>query len=856
MNHKNILGIFLTGVTALSLLGGAIALGKLTAQPAEAYSTINEPGFQCNANTLVCHSPELAMLRSYLTAINNVTGAQNAFFGKSGSPHDVGNLNTDGTQGSAYQGNDFTKLGHTYDGNPWIRLSPNANAAIHLVDSDGNLVPNAPTYNIPDNNVSDVRWILTEVENQTKGIDTSVKSAIEGTNCLGNIYIFRNEYNPALMVGFYAINGSVSCSGTGAPNADQRHFVFHAGCENSWSDTAGYLSDVDGPDVGNLDLGGGLHPTDQDDLTKIKATLANTHNVKICTNDTGAFGNALNSTMQAMSNVINTIFNWVKDALLNVVNIGTLTDNIGLVNAWKSIRDFVNIIFILILITVAFSNILRVDTEKYGVRALLPRLVFAVIAVNFSFILVQILTNVAFIVSQPFLSKAFSLLSNPPANGSLIDPSQGIGEFFIALLLVFAVILGFLILFVFFVIRIIIIWMLAALSPFVFLFMVLPITRSLASSWWKNAVKWIFMAPVAFVLLFIAAELLATSQRNSNINGPDFALKVAFFLVASIAAVMIPLELGGKIMGQVLGGAKKGGGFGGKAMGKAGMFAADRGITRRLPGGGDATLGTRMRAAKAGLAARGELRDARAQEHLQEQMLEGRGVGRLAGAEAGQVTRARQQAIHRAQQEMATIPPSGKMRIAYAQNPGNVRNGHVFDENNRDLGELTPDERNLAGQRISREAAFSELAQSGIASPQLAQAYHESGLQSLAQHDPAMSALERSGTYNQGRAEAKVGYSTYDDMKGWDDRYLEGAVRHLTGQSTDTTRDYDRVAAESLNQLDATRAGYAVTRGHRNSMQRDSQRTLMRQVAENGGFANDGVRQAVLNSHDQNDLNV
>ncbi|MEX1113125.1 MAG: hypothetical protein WD603_00290 [Patescibacteria group bacterium] len=693
-----------------------------------------------------------------------------------------------------------------------------------------------------------VRFVLSEVMTRTSDITGVGHSK-------GVVWIFRNEYNRNLAIILWSRKGNELNAG------DIDRFVYAGTCQGTVRENEDtIIAEVPNGDRGQFPNQTEDIPNDpESDETEKKIKEYNL-TANACHKTTGAFSDAIEKALESIKEAISAVLDWIKSALLNVINIGTLTDNRGLTNAWKTMRDFVNIIFILVMVTIAFSNILRIDTDRYGIRALLPRLIFGVIAVNFSFILVQILTNVAYIISQPFASKAFDLLANPPATGSIIDPSEGIGQFIIALLLVLMILFGFIILFAFFVLRMLIIWFLAALSPFVFLFMVLPLTRGLAGQWWQNALKWIFAAPIAFVLLFIAAELIGTAGRgNEDINGPDFLLKVAFFLLAAVAAVMIPLQLGGQVVGQAYRGVKSAGRGAGKAgkYGGKGAGAALAGTVGRVSPGGT-SLATRARATGYGLGlkkpksyaegSRGDLRQKAAMAHLEEQTGRGKGVGKLTGATPGQRTIAQQRAIGRYQKEMATVTPAGKRRIAWAHgNPSLKAGDEVFDSGNNSLGRLTADEADFAGKRQASEAAFAELSQAGLATHDLTETYAGSGLQQLNVSDPAQAAVDRNGEYRQGTADAKVQFASPDDMKKWDhSTYLQAAVDYAEGRETS---DYHRTAAESLGSLDKTRAAYAVTQGHRNSMPQDQQRELMRRFAGAGGFHDANANRSVLDSH-------
>lgn len=591
-----------------------------------------------------------------------------------------------------------------------------------------------------------IRWVLTNINYQNKSDIEGVAGGQEDAN----IFEFRNEYNYNLVLAFKVVDFNALQSGSDGWGGDEKHFAFSRACDSNFSDKA-WISDL--KVLGKPD---GMDFTDSDKLSEVEKTAKKYNAVGVCKTDNGLFAKATRDAMNWMKNAIADLLEWIKDGLLNVIKIGDLSDNKGLLLAWKSIRDFVNIAFILIMVVIAFSNILRIDTEKYGIRALLPRLVFAVIAVNFSFILVQIMTNVAFIISQPFLSQAINLLANPPADGSIIDPSEGPGQFIITLILVLAVLIGFIVMFFFFVIRILVIWLLTALAPFVFLFMVLPTTRKLASSWWSNAVKWIFMAPIAFVVLFVAAQILAAVGGDSDdVNGPDFLLKIAFFAAAAFAAVMIPLRVGGEIMQRAVGAGRGGGGLLAKKTGVAAAYEQAKASSERK----QAVRGARLRrganlglkGASLGLAggvgaqeAKAQLRaakESRANEYAGqfnakelEDMRNTPGIGKdqkeILGL-AHEIRTGKFQAQQAADQA-SVAAFLGKPREVQQREIGNLTNRSGKEFNGAVLGALAeskiPEERALISENLSSDAVSGMLEHNNPSQIQGLQKAHEAKL--------------------------------------------------------------------------------------------------------------------------------
>ena len=83
---------------------------------------------------------------------------------------------------------------------------------------------------------------------------------------------------------------------------------------------------------------------------------------------------------------------------------------------WTVTRDIANMFFILIMVVIAFATILRF--ERYGVKQLLPKLIFVALLINFSMILCFVLIDITNLSANFFISNAQSL------NGQQVPLSQ------------------------------------------------------------------------------------------------------------------------------------------------------------------------------------------------------------------------------------------------------------------------------------------------------------------------------------------------------------------------------------------------------------------------------------------------
>ncbi len=85
-----------------------------------------------------------------------------------------------------------------------------------------------------------------------------------------------------------------------------------------------------------------------------------------------------------------------------ILNLTNPHDSPAVQNGWETTRDFVNLFFVLILLVIALSTILRI--EQYGIKKLLPRLIIAALLINFSLVFAGVILDFAGVLTDFFLS--------------------------------------------------------------------------------------------------------------------------------------------------------------------------------------------------------------------------------------------------------------------------------------------------------------------------------------------------------------------------------------------------------------------------------------------------------------------
>lgn len=226
-------------------------------------------------------------------------------------------------------------------------------------------------------------------------------------------------------------------------------------------------------------------------------------------------------------------------------------DNPLVQEGWQFISGLTNITFILILIFIAFSYILKLDNS--GVKKALPRLIIIAILINFSKLFVGMAVDIGWVVQnsfkytffqngdlstaavQPLISSAGSILGVlgtllggylvlaviPYAN---VWALVALGTAFFAVAgtqvvngslsqAIIVVVLNFVMGGVFFIysalflVRTVVIWLLTIVSPLAFAASILPQTKKFFDQWVKMLVQWIFLGVVMFFLMGLGIKL-------------------------------------------------------------------------------------------------------------------------------------------------------------------------------------------------------------------------------------------------------------------------------------------------------------------------------------------------------------
>ena len=228
------------------------------------------------------------------------------------------------------------------------------------------------------------------------------------------------------------------------------------------------------------------------------------------------------------------MFNWVYQGGFDVLSDPVVT--VG----WGVTRDVLNMFFVIALLVIAFATILRI--ESYAYKALLPKLIYAALLVNFSKTIATVFVDFSNMLMKTLLnldqgtfSETFALalfkyspttIPNAMSQG-LYNAGQASGHevaFNLVLAIYMTIFLLGLVLAALFalaaimIIRNTMLMILTILSPAAFVLYILPSTQQYAKKWWDEFLKYVFYGPVAAFCVYLAAVL---AQNIGTAGGSD-----------------------------------------------------------------------------------------------------------------------------------------------------------------------------------------------------------------------------------------------------------------------------------------------------------------------------------------------
>ena len=124
-----------------------------------------------------------------------------------------------------------------------------------------------------------------------------------------------------------------------------------------------------------------------------------------CMQNAGALGWIICPVMYGLRDTVEAIFGNAIEPLLRVHSsivsgLADGSDSTSMYRAWSFFRDVANILFVIALLFVVFSQVTGFGIDNYGIKKILPKLIVTAIIVNFSYIICGLFVDISHIVGD------------------------------------------------------------------------------------------------------------------------------------------------------------------------------------------------------------------------------------------------------------------------------------------------------------------------------------------------------------------------------------------------------------------------------------------------------------------------
>lgn len=204
---------------------------------------------------------------------------------------------------------------------------------------------------------------------------------------------------------------------------------------------------------------------------------------------------------------------------------------------WRIIRDVANMLFILVLLVIAFGTVFRIQQYRY--QALLRQLIIMAVLINFSKTITGFFIDFSQVLMLTFVN-AFAdtaagnlttalgldkiLAIDTSVVGDQISNLSVAGTLFVGLVMIVVTTIVTGIYVVIFLARIIFLWILTVLSPLAYLFSTFPATKSYSSQWWRMFWQYAMVGPVLAFFLWLTLTVTAAGNAALLLRGENMDL--------------------------------------------------------------------------------------------------------------------------------------------------------------------------------------------------------------------------------------------------------------------------------------------------------------------------------------------
>lgn len=227
-------------------------------------------------------------------------------------------------------------------------------------------------------------------------------------------------------------------------------------------------------------------------------------------------------------------------------------------STWSSVRNIANVFLVPVFLFLIFAQATSFNIDTYTVKKMIPRLVAAAILIQASFFLVALAVDITNVLGKGIESLVLAPISNETLDfsgtgesatiaGALGLAAAGVitgglatlaGGALAIFLFFLPIIIAIVATFFTLILRLIIIVLLAVLSPIAFLLWILPNTEKWFKQWLDMLTKALLMFPLIMMLL-ASGSLVALIATNFSDEGAESSIGALIGFVAIMAPLFI-----------------------------------------------------------------------------------------------------------------------------------------------------------------------------------------------------------------------------------------------------------------------------------------------------------------------------
>lgn len=295
--------------------------------------------------------------------------------------------------------------------------------------------------------------------------------------------------------------------------------------------------------------------------------------VDVCKQETGGLYWIVCPAISLVSNITDSLYTAINDFL--TVDPLEMTNDSPVYQVWQYVRSLTNIIFVIFLIIVIYSQITGLGINNYGIKRVLPRLIITVMLVNLSFYICALLTDVSNIVGTNLRDFFQGIQESITLNGAIgempdisltsiltvilgggtiagitIAATGGVGALLWSLVPILiaglvAIVTGLITIAA----RQAIITLLVMIAPLAFIAYLLPNTEKWFGRWKEMFTRMLIFYPV-FSFLFGASKLAGWAIIASAPNAPTILLGLAVQIFPLFGSWSL-MKMSGSVLGTL-----------------------------------------------------------------------------------------------------------------------------------------------------------------------------------------------------------------------------------------------------------------------------------------------------------------